>query len=199
MVSQKLIEGDRQLSKAPAGRVEHGVGDGGGHTYYPDLADPLDPHCIEAIRLTDENDVETGNIRVDRNQVVAERRVGNAARGVEDGLLEQCHAYAHHDGTHDLTARQLLIEDASTIHCGHHAGDAQQPEIGVDVDLRELRGERRRWCEAGALGMWRHVTVGAQLLERVGEVPRGRPLAIICSSGYRSSVAASVLELAASL
>ena len=38
----------------------------------------------------------------------------------------------------------------------------------------------------------RHIT-GAELLERVGEIPTGRPVVVVCSSGYRSSVAASVL------
>ena len=31
------------------------------------------------------------------------------------------------------------------------------------------------------------------LPKRISEVPRGRPLAIICGSGYRSSIAASLL------
>lgn len=34
---------------------------------------------------------------------------------------------------------------------------------------------------------------GAELPARLGEVPRGRPLAVTCSTGYRSSVAASLL------
>ena len=31
-------------------------------------------------------------------------------------------------------------------------------------------------------------------MERIGEVPRDRPIAVYCGSGYRSSVAASVLK-----
>jgi len=31
-------------------------------------------------------------------------------------------------------------------------------------------------------------------VERIGEVPRDRPIAVYCGSGYRSSVAASVLK-----
>jgi hydroxyacylglutathione hydrolase len=38
-----------------------------------------------------------------------------------------------------------------------------------------------------------HIT-GAALPKRIGEIPRDRPLAIICGSGYRSSVAASLLQ-----
>ena len=37
---------------------------------------------------------------------------------------------------------------------------------------------------------------GAELTRRVGELPAGRPIATICGSGYRSSVAASVLHRA---
>jgi hydroxyacylglutathione hydrolase len=38
-----------------------------------------------------------------------------------------------------------------------------------------------------------HIT-GAELPARIGEVPRDRPVATICGSGYRSSVAASLLQ-----
>jgi hydroxyacylglutathione hydrolase len=37
-----------------------------------------------------------------------------------------------------------------------------------------------------------HIT-GAELAERAGELPIDRPIAVVCSSGYRSSVAASLL------
>lgn len=35
---------------------------------------------------------------------------------------------------------------------------------------------------------------GAELLRRIDEIPEDRPIATICGSGYRSSVAASVLR-----
>jgi hydroxyacylglutathione hydrolase len=35
---------------------------------------------------------------------------------------------------------------------------------------------------------------GAELTRRVGELPLNRPIATICGSGYRSSVAASLLK-----
>jgi hydroxyacylglutathione hydrolase len=34
---------------------------------------------------------------------------------------------------------------------------------------------------------------GAELPDRIDEIPRGRPVAVVCSSGYRSTVAASLL------
>ena len=38
--------------------------------------------------------------------------------------------------------------------------------------------------------------MGGYLPERVDEVPRDRPLVVMCGSGYRSTIAASVLERA---
>ena len=38
--------------------------------------------------------------------------------------------------------------------------------------------------------------MGGYLAERLGEVPRDRPLVVMCGSGYRSTIAASVLERA---
>lgn len=38
--------------------------------------------------------------------------------------------------------------------------------------------------------------MGGYLPDRVGEVPRDRPLVVMCGSGYRSTIAASVLERA---
>lgn len=45
---------------------------------------------------------------------------------------------------------------------------------------------------SGHIDNARHIT-GAQLRERAGEIPADRPVAVVCSTGYRSSVAASVL------
>jgi hydroxyacylglutathione hydrolase len=46
---------------------------------------------------------------------------------------------------------------------------------------------------AGHIPTALHIT-GAELPARLEEVPRGRPVAVICGSGYRSSVAASLLK-----
>ena len=35
---------------------------------------------------------------------------------------------------------------------------------------------------------------GADLPKRLDEVPRDRPIAVVCGSGYRASVAASLLQ-----
>jgi hydroxyacylglutathione hydrolase len=46
---------------------------------------------------------------------------------------------------------------------------------------------------AGHIPGAKHIS-GGELPERLGEVPRGGPLAVICGSGYRSSVSASLLK-----
>jgi hydroxyacylglutathione hydrolase len=46
---------------------------------------------------------------------------------------------------------------------------------------------------AGHIRQARHIT-GAEIARRADEIPRDRPVAVICGSGYRSSVAASVLK-----
>ena len=45
----------------------------------------------------------------------------------------------------------------------------------------------------GHVGGARHI-MGGQLVEHLAELPRDLPIALICGSGYRSTVAASVLE-----
>lgn len=50
---------------------------------------------------------------------------------------------------------------------------------------------------------WRHARIrgaihisGGELPDRIGEVPCDRPVAVICGSGYRSSVVSSLLKRA---
>lgn len=57
----------------------------------------------------------------------------------------------------------------------------------VVIDVRQPN----EW-NAGHIEGALHIS-GAELPERLGEVPKDRPLAVVCGSGYRSSVAASLL------
>jgi hydroxyacylglutathione hydrolase len=66
----------------------------------------------------------------------------------------------------------------------------QQPDRNRDLIVLDVR-QPHEWV-TGHIENARHLT-GAQLLERAGEIPQDRPIAVVCSSGYRSSVAASVL------
>jgi hydroxyacylglutathione hydrolase len=58
------------------------------------------------------------------------------------------------------------------------------------IDVRSI-AEWRLGHVRGA----RHI-MGGELARRLDEVPHGKPLAVMCGSGYRSTVAASVLERA---
>jgi hydroxyacylglutathione hydrolase len=62
---------------------------------------------------------------------------------------------------------------------------------GGDVDVLDVR-QPAEWAEGHVEGAT--FVTGAELPRRLGDVPRhGRPVAVVCGSGYRSSVSASLL------
>jgi rhodanese-related sulfurtransferase len=58
------------------------------------------------------------------------------------------------------------------------------------IDVRSSRERDEKYIE-GSLGV-----PLTQLLLRIGEIPRDRPLMVYCAAGYRSSIAASLLQKA---
>jgi hydroxyacylglutathione hydrolase len=68
-----------------------------------------------------------------------------------------------------------------------------QEQLRKDRDLVVLDVRQPQEWAQGHIAEARHLT-GAQLPERLDEVPPGRRVATICGSGYRSSVAASFLS-----
>ncbi len=66
----------------------------------------------------------------------------------------------------------------------------RQLERERDLVVLDVR-QPHEWM-AGHIDGARHIT-GAQIQERAGELSPERPVAVVCSSGYRSSVVASVL------
>jgi hydroxyacylglutathione hydrolase len=66
----------------------------------------------------------------------------------------------------------------------------ESPSAPVVLDIRN-DGERRAKRIEGSL----HIPL-AKLESRLGEVPRGRQVVVHCASGYRSMMAASILERA---
>jgi hydroxyacylglutathione hydrolase len=67
-----------------------------------------------------------------------------------------------------------------------------QERIRTDKDLVVLDVRQPQEWSSGRIEPARHIT-GAELPERITEVPRDRPVAVICGSGYRSSAIASLL------
>ncbi len=63
-------------------------------------------------------------------------------------------------------------------------------EAERDLVVLDVR-QPREWAD-GHIENARHIT-GAELPQRSHEVPKDRPVAVVCGSGYRSSVAASLL------
>ncbi len=80
----------------------------------------------------------------------------------------------------------------------------QLSQLGVDeLHFSLKRGEGPRLLDVRTRGEWEaeHISGAAHiplpaLPRRLGELPRESPLAIICGSGYRSSIAASLLRSA---
>ena len=64
------------------------------------------------------------------------------------------------------------------------------PEAPLVVDVRQAT----EFASGHIPGSW-HIAAGS-LTDRLGDLPRGRPIATICASGYRASVAASLLAQA---
>ncbi len=82
------------------------------------------------------------------------------------------------------STRRLSIEDLA----GRLA--AGGPDAPIVIDVRQL-GEFAAGHVPGSV----HIG-GGDLPDRLGELPRDRPIATICASGYRSSIAASLLRRA---
>lgn len=71
--------------------------------------------------------------------------------------------------------------------------DILRRELDASSDLLVLDVRQPAEWASGRVPGALHLPAG-QLLERHGEVPRDRPVAVYCGSGFRSSVAASFLE-----
>ncbi len=63
-------------------------------------------------------------------------------------------------------------------------------ESDRDLFVLDVR-QPQEWVDGHIEGA-RHIT-GAELPQRLKEVPKDRPVAVVCGSGYRSSVSSSLL------
>jgi hydroxyacylglutathione hydrolase len=92
------------------------------------------------------------------------------------------------DGVRSLETRPDLMQATERISASV-AGErlaASRPALGVDV---RTASERAAKSIAGTV----HIPLN-HLEERIGELPKDRPLVVHCAGGYRSSIAASLLK-----
>ena len=95
------------------------------------------------------------------------------------------------DGLHSVEARPELMtstERVSAQVAAERAGAATQARTPILIDVR-APSERQQKRIAGSLGIPLN-----HLGERLSELPADRPLLVFCAGGYRSSIAASLLQ-----
>lgn len=93
-------------------------------------------------------------------------------------------------GGYTLADELTALEQISQLSVAEvRARRAADPEFGL-LDVRNAAEQA-----AGPLDGATHIPL-PQLSRRLGELPRGRPLAVACASGFRSSIAASLLQRA---
>ncbi len=92
------------------------------------------------------------------------------------------------DGLRSLESRPELTATTQRLSAPFAAELLSSPEPPLVIDVRGPR-ERDQKCIAGSLGIpLNHLT------ENLEKLPRDRPLLIHCAGGYRSSIAASLLQ-----
>ncbi|HXE81559.1 MAG TPA: MBL fold metallo-hydrolase [Vicinamibacterales bacterium] len=92
-------------------------------------------------------------------------------------------------GLKSLDARPELVRDTDRLNPDVAAARLASPKPPVLVDVR-APGERAAGYIQGSLAIPLN-----HLVDRLGEVPRDRPVLIYCAGGYRSSIAASLFQM----
>jgi rhodanese-related sulfurtransferase len=94
------------------------------------------------------------------------------------------------DGLQSLAARPELTASTERLSpqvaADRAAGDGGDPPLFVDVRTPAERQHKRIGGSAGI--------PLTQLMDRLSELPNNRPLLVFCAGGYRSSIAASLLQ-----
>jgi hydroxyacylglutathione hydrolase len=92
------------------------------------------------------------------------------------------------NGLQALASRADLTRDTDRLNPDVAAARLQSPDPPVAVDVR-AGPEREGGYIAGSVNIpLNHLT------ERLSELPKGRPVLVYCAGGYRSSIAASLLQ-----
>src|SRR5262249_29300345 len=137
--SQQLVESDRKVPDAPAGRVIDRVRDGGADADNADLAQALGAEGIDdLVVLIDEDHVDVMHVRVHREVIVREIVSHEAADGVvEHAFFLECHADTPDDRPDDLAASGLGTQDAAAGNRANDPSDRHRAELFVNPDFRE--------------------------------------------------------------
>ena len=78
--------------------------------------------------------------------------------------------------------------ETTSVHGLDRQADEARPSRPFVLDVRT----ESEW-DSGHIDGAHHIH-GGKLEERYGEVPRDRPVAVVCGSGYRASIASSFLK-----
>ncbi|MBZ5658979.1 MAG: MBL fold metallo-hydrolase [Acidobacteriia bacterium] len=92
------------------------------------------------------------------------------------------------DGLQSLASRPDLTVKTDRLSAPFAAELLSSPEPPLAIDVRTAR-ERDQKCIAGSLGIPLN-----HLVENRDKLPKDRPLLVYCAGGYRSSIAASLLQ-----
>jgi hydroxyacylglutathione hydrolase len=92
------------------------------------------------------------------------------------------------DGLHSLKSRPELTVTTERVSAPFAAELLSSPEPPLAIDVRTPR-EREQKHIAGSLGIPLN-----HLVENLGKIPKDRSLLVYCAGGYRSSIAASLLQ-----
>ncbi len=142
---EELVQRDRIVAHAHAGRVVDRVGDGRADAADAEFADALGLHWRgHRVGLVEEDDFLVRDVGVDRHLVAGQVVVDEEAEALVDReFLHQRGADAHRHRADDLAARRLRVQDAARGADREHAPDADLAGRGVDADFDEMRAEGR--------------------------------------------------------
>ncbi len=93
------------------------------------------------------------------------------------------------DGLHSLKSHPDLTVTTERLSASFVAELLASPESPLAIDVRNPR-EREQKYIAGSIGIPLN-----HLKEQTEQLPRNRPLLVYCAGGYRSSIAASLLQI----
>src|SRR5262245_17648825 len=137
--SQQLVERDRQIANALAGRVEDGVGDRRRYAHDADFAQSLGAERVDdRIVLFDEDHINLIYVGVHGDVILRQIVVYETSEVlVHHALFFQRHADAPDNAAHNLTPGRLGIQDTPAGDGADDARDADYAQVLIDFHLRE--------------------------------------------------------------